>query len=150
MPSSNGGVDGDGEEGVDVVGVVGAKGINTVFSFTLCNNFKTWIWKYYFLTNMHLFTIESHCALLISHNHFQGRLIHCCWLFRLIRLRCILKFLCVILKNFIMQVVCSSDCSHLQVIWNICNNSKVRIATVKHSSDFRFLPIGNLEGSGHW
>ena len=40
MPSSNGGVDGDGEEGVDVVDVVGAKGINTVFSFTLCNNFK--------------------------------------------------------------------------------------------------------------
>ena len=40
MPSSNGGVDDDGEEGVDVVGVVGAKGINIVFSFTLCNNFK--------------------------------------------------------------------------------------------------------------
>ena len=37
MPSSNGGVDGDGEE--DAV-VVDAKGINTVFSFTLCNNFK--------------------------------------------------------------------------------------------------------------
>ena len=37
MPSSNGGVDGDGEEDVDVVG---AKGINIVFSFTLCNNFK--------------------------------------------------------------------------------------------------------------
>ena len=37
MPSSNGGVDGDGEEDVDVVD---AKGINTVFSFTLCNNFK--------------------------------------------------------------------------------------------------------------
>ena len=31
MPSSNGEVDGDGED---------AKGINTVFSFTLCNNFK--------------------------------------------------------------------------------------------------------------
>ena len=40
MPSSNGEVDGDGEEGVDVVDVVGAKGINIVFSFTLCNNFK--------------------------------------------------------------------------------------------------------------
>ena len=37
MPSSNGGVGGDGEE--DAV-VVDAKGINTVFSFTLCNNFK--------------------------------------------------------------------------------------------------------------
>ena len=37
MPSSNGGVDGDGEEDADVVD---AKGINTVFSFTLCNNFK--------------------------------------------------------------------------------------------------------------
>ena len=39
MPSSNGEVNGDGngEEGVDVVG---AKGINIVFSFTLCNNFK--------------------------------------------------------------------------------------------------------------
>ena len=37
MPSSNGEVDGDGEEDVDVVD---AKGINTVFSFTLCNNFK--------------------------------------------------------------------------------------------------------------
>ena len=36
MPSSNGGVDGDGEEDAVVV----AKGINTVFSFTLCNNFK--------------------------------------------------------------------------------------------------------------
>ena len=32
MPSSNSEVDGDGEED--------AKGINTVFSFTLCNNFK--------------------------------------------------------------------------------------------------------------
>ena len=55
MPSSNGGVDGDGEEGVDVVDVVGAKGINTVFSlhFVIILNF--WIWKYYFLTNMHLF-----------------------------------------------------------------------------------------------
>ena len=76
MPSSNGEVDGDGEEGVDIVDVVGAKGINIVFSFTLCNNFKlrVWIsiWNFYFLTNMHLFTIESHCALLISHNHFQG------------------------------------------------------------------------------
>ena len=40
MPSSNGEVDSDGEEGVDVVDVVDAKGINTVFSFTLCNNFK--------------------------------------------------------------------------------------------------------------
>ena len=43
MPSSNGKVDSDGEEAVDVVDVVdvvGAKGINTVFSFTLCNNFK--------------------------------------------------------------------------------------------------------------
>ena len=42
MPSSNGEVngDGDGEEGVDVVNVVGAKGINIVFSFTCCNNFK--------------------------------------------------------------------------------------------------------------
>ena len=39
MPSSNGEVDGDGE-GVDIVDVVGAKGINIVFSFTLCNNFK--------------------------------------------------------------------------------------------------------------
>ena len=37
MPSSNGEVDGDGEEDVDVVD---AKGINIVFSFTLCNNFK--------------------------------------------------------------------------------------------------------------
>ena len=37
MPSSNGGVDGDGEEDVDVVD---AKGINTVFSFTFCNNFR--------------------------------------------------------------------------------------------------------------
>ena len=42
MPSSNGEVngDGDGEEGVDIVDVVGAKGINIVFSFTHCNNFK--------------------------------------------------------------------------------------------------------------
>ena len=40
MPSSNGEVDGDGKEGVDVVDVVDAKGINIVFSFTLCNNFK--------------------------------------------------------------------------------------------------------------
>ena len=39
MPSSNGQVDGDGEEGVDI-DVVGAKGINIVFSFTCCNNFK--------------------------------------------------------------------------------------------------------------
>ena len=37
MPPSNGQVDGDGEEDVDVVD---AKGINTVFSFKLCNNFK--------------------------------------------------------------------------------------------------------------
>ena len=36
MPSSNGGVVGDGEEDA----VVDAKGINIVFSFTLCNNFK--------------------------------------------------------------------------------------------------------------
>ena len=36
MPSSNGRVDGDGEEDA----VADAKGINTVFSFTLCNNFK--------------------------------------------------------------------------------------------------------------
>ena len=40
MPSSNGEVNGDGEEDVDVVDVVGAKGINIVFSFTCCNNFK--------------------------------------------------------------------------------------------------------------
>ena len=40
MPSSNGEVDGDGEEGVDIVDVVGAKGINIFFSFTLYNNFK--------------------------------------------------------------------------------------------------------------
>ena len=40
MPSSNGEVDGDGEEGVDVVDVVDAKGINIVFSFTFCHNFK--------------------------------------------------------------------------------------------------------------
>ena len=40
MPSSNGEVDGDGEEGVDIVDVVGAKGINIVFSFTHFNNFK--------------------------------------------------------------------------------------------------------------
>ena len=40
MPSSNGEVDGDGEEGVNVVDVVGAKGINIIFSFTLCNNFR--------------------------------------------------------------------------------------------------------------
>ena len=37
MPSSNGEVGGDGEEDVDVVD---AKGINIVFSFTCCNNFK--------------------------------------------------------------------------------------------------------------
>ena len=37
MPSSNGEVDGDGEEDADIVD---AKGINTVYSFTLCNNFK--------------------------------------------------------------------------------------------------------------
>ena len=37
MPSSNGEVDGVGEEDVDIVD---AKGINTVFSFTLFNNFK--------------------------------------------------------------------------------------------------------------
>ena len=37
VPSSNGEVDGDGKEDVDVVD---AKGINIVFSFTLCNNFK--------------------------------------------------------------------------------------------------------------
>ena len=42
MPSSNGEVDGDGngEEGVDIVDVVGAKGINIVFSFTCCKKFK--------------------------------------------------------------------------------------------------------------
>ena len=42
MPSSNGEVDGDGdgEEDVVVVDVVGAEGINIVFSFTHCNNFK--------------------------------------------------------------------------------------------------------------
>ena len=40
MPLSNGEVDGDGEEDVDIVDVVGAKGINIVFSFTHCNNFK--------------------------------------------------------------------------------------------------------------
>ena len=37
MPSSNCEGHGDGEEDGDVVN---AKGINTVFSFTLCNNFK--------------------------------------------------------------------------------------------------------------
>ena len=37
MPSSNGVVDGNGD---DEEGVVGAKGINIVFSFTCCNNFK--------------------------------------------------------------------------------------------------------------
>ena len=37
LSSPNGEVDGDGEEDVDVED---AKGINTVFSFTLCNNFK--------------------------------------------------------------------------------------------------------------
>ena len=37
MPSSNGVVDGNGD---DEGGVVAAKGINIVFSFTLCNNFK--------------------------------------------------------------------------------------------------------------
>ena len=43
MPSSNGEVDGNGdgeEDVVVVVHVVGAKGINIVFSFTHCNNFK--------------------------------------------------------------------------------------------------------------
>ena len=41
MPSSNGEVDGDGNGEEDVVvDVVGAKGINIVFSFTFCNNFK--------------------------------------------------------------------------------------------------------------
>ena len=39
MPSSNGEVNGDGDDEEDV-DVVGAKGINTVFSFTCCNNFK--------------------------------------------------------------------------------------------------------------
>ena len=39
MPSPNGEVDGDGKGGVDIVDV-GAKGINIVFSFILCNNFK--------------------------------------------------------------------------------------------------------------
>ena len=37
MPSSNGIVDGNGD---DEEGVLVAKGINIVFSFTLCNNFK--------------------------------------------------------------------------------------------------------------
>ena len=37
MPSSNGEVDGDGEEDADVAD---ATSKNTVFSFTLCNNFK--------------------------------------------------------------------------------------------------------------
>ena len=37
MPSSNGEVEGDGEEDVYIID---AKGINIVFSFTLCNNFK--------------------------------------------------------------------------------------------------------------
>ena len=41
MPSSNGEVDGDGNGEEDVVvDVIGAKGINIVFSFTCCNNFK--------------------------------------------------------------------------------------------------------------
>ena len=40
MPSSNGEVDSDGEEGVNIADVVGAKGINIVCSFTLCNDFK--------------------------------------------------------------------------------------------------------------
>ena len=40
IPSSNGEVDGDGED----VDIVDAKGINTVFSFTLCNNFKLVDW----------------------------------------------------------------------------------------------------------
>ena len=41
MPSSNGEVDGDGDGKEDVVVyVVGAKGINTVFSITCCDNFK--------------------------------------------------------------------------------------------------------------
>ena len=39
MPSSNGVVDGNGDDEKDV-DVVGAKGINIVFSFTCCNNFK--------------------------------------------------------------------------------------------------------------
>ena len=74
MPSSNGKI--DGEEGV-VDDVVGAKGINIVFSFTFCNNFKLVdLDMFHFLTNIHLFTIESHCVLLISHNHFQCRLDH--------------------------------------------------------------------------
>ena len=37
MPSSIGVVDGNGD---DEEGVVGAKGINIVFSFMHCNNFK--------------------------------------------------------------------------------------------------------------
>ena len=39
MPSSNGVVDGNGDDEEDV-DVVGAKGINIVFSFTCCNNSK--------------------------------------------------------------------------------------------------------------
>ena len=47
MPSSNGDIngDGDGEEGVDVVG---AKGINIVFQFVhvvTILNFWIWIWN---------------------------------------------------------------------------------------------------------
>ena len=37
MPSSNGVADGNGDH---EEGVVGAKGINIVFNFTCCNNFK--------------------------------------------------------------------------------------------------------------
>ena len=60
MPSSNGVVDGNGD---DEEGVVGAKGINIVFSFTCCKILSLWIWiwnwNFHFLTNIHLFTIES-------------------------------------------------------------------------------------------
>ena len=68
MPSSNGVVDGNGD---DEEGVVGAKGINIVFSLHVVTILSLWIWNwnFHFLTNMHLFTIESHCVLLISHNH---------------------------------------------------------------------------------
>ena len=67
MPSSKGGVDGDGEEGVDVVDVVGAKGINIVFSFTLCNNFKLLDLEVLLPHKYALVHHESHCVLLISH-----------------------------------------------------------------------------------
>ena len=56
MPSSNGEVDGDGEEDVNVVD---AKGINTVFSFTLGNNFK--------LVDLDLEVSLSHKYALVHH-----------------------------------------------------------------------------------